>query len=77
MPLVALCALVGSATAFVLGGLVGFVLGLRANPSTVWFAVFEVGVPTAVLGAALGAVIGLIVVFVQWISHRWSVPTSS
>ncbi|MCD9625219.1 hypothetical protein [Rhabdothermincola salaria] len=40
------------------GAVVGLVLGLMANPPTAWFAVFELGVPSAVLGAVLGCVVG-------------------
>jgi len=28
------------------------VVGLDANPSTAWFAVFEVGIPAALLGVS-------------------------
>ena len=31
-------------------------VGLDANPSTAWFAVFEVGIPAALLGGVLGRV---------------------
>lgn len=51
-------AVVGAAVLGVLGGIVGLVLGLRANPPTAWAATFEVGLPGALLGAVLGLAIG-------------------
>lgn len=41
------------------GGLVGLIVGLRVYPPTAWFAVFELGVPAAVVGALLGLASGL------------------
>ena len=70
IPVIALCAVVGSAAAFILGGLVGLVLGLRAYPPTAWVAVFEVGIPAAFCGAVLGFVVGVIAFGVEKISHR-------
>jgi len=40
----------GSAAAGALGGVVGLILGLLANPPTAPFAVIEVGVPAAIAG---------------------------
>lgn len=37
----------------------GLVLGIRAYIPTVWFAVFEVGIPGAVVGGLFGAVVGV------------------
>jgi hypothetical protein len=53
-------AVVGGAVLGILGGVVGLVLGVSAYPPTAWAAVFEVGAPAAVLGAATGAVVGLV-----------------
>jgi ABC-type uncharacterized transport system permease subunit len=69
-PLVPRFAIVGLTVAGVLGGLVGLVLGLRAHPATAWFAVLEVGVPAAMAGAILGAVVGLLTVAVQKAIHH-------
>lgn len=53
---------VASAAGFsLLGGMVGLVFGLFANPMTSWFAVFELGIPADVLGALLGFVAGSVV----------------
>jgi hypothetical protein len=53
---------VASAAGFsLLGGIVGLVVGLLANPMTSWFAVFELGIPAGVLGALLGFVAGSVV----------------
>jgi hypothetical protein len=49
---------------------VGLVVGLRVNPATAWFAVFEVGVPAGIVGAVLGALFGLLAVSVKRINHR-------
>jgi hypothetical protein len=56
LPLVLRCVLICVVTAGVLGGAVGLVVGLDANPATAWFAVFELGVPAAFLGAWVGLV---------------------
>jgi hypothetical protein len=69
-PLVPRFAIVGLMVAGVLGGLVGLVLGLRAYPPTAWFAVLEVGVPAAMAGAVLGALVGLLTVAAQRATHR-------
>jgi hypothetical protein len=41
-----------------IGGVAGLVLGLAANPATAWFAVFELGIPSALLGGLLGLASG-------------------
>ncbi|MGV8978211.1 MAG: hypothetical protein ACOH17_09220 [Cellulomonas sp.] len=52
------CALLAGAAAGALGGVVGLVVGLRAYAPTAWFAIFEIGVPAALLGFLLGLVVG-------------------
>jgi hypothetical protein len=59
-------ALIGAVTFGVLGGVVGLILGLRAYAPTAWFAVFEVGMPAAFLGAVLGVTVGSVV----WVYHH-------
>jgi hypothetical protein len=44
----------------VIGGFAGLVAGLIANPTTAWFAVIELGVPSVLLGALLGLTSGAI-----------------
>lgn len=70
LPLILRLAVVCSTTACVLGGLVGLVLGLRAYPPTAWFAVFEVAIPAGILGAVVGALVGVVAVMVQRISGK-------
>ena len=52
--------LLGAVVFGIVGGVLGLVLGLAAYPPTAWFAVFEVGVPAAFLGALLGLATGTI-----------------
>ena len=59
-------ALIGAVTFGVVGGIVGLFLGLRAHAPTAWFAIFEVGLPAALLGVVLGAVLGSGV----WVYHH-------
>jgi hypothetical protein len=61
LPVVARCAVSGSLIGTVAGGLIGVVLGIRANPATAWFAVFEAGLPGGVVGGTVGSLIGLAV----------------
>lgn len=49
----------------VIGALAGLALGLAANPRTAWFAVFEVGVPSALLGAVLGFASGALTTVIR------------
>jgi hypothetical protein len=54
-------AAIGAVVFGFVGGLVGLVIGLRTYVPTAWAAVFEVGLPAAVLGVALGLVIGSLI----------------
>jgi ABC-type uncharacterized transport system permease subunit len=60
MPIVPRFTIVGATAAFLLGALIGLVVGLIANPLTAWFALFEVGVPAGILGTVVGALVGLV-----------------
>jgi hypothetical protein len=53
--------LVGAGTAGVIGGVAGLVVGLFAYHPTAWFAVFQLAIPSAVLGALVGLVCGAFV----------------
>ena len=41
-----------------IGAVGGLALGLAANPATAWFAVIELGIPSALLGGLLGLASG-------------------
>ena len=43
-----------------LGAAVGLIVGLLANPATAWFAIFELGLPAAMIGGLLGLLIGVL-----------------
>jgi len=49
---------IGVVSAFIVGAVVGLILGLETRTSTAWFAVFEVGIPAAFLGGFVGLVGG-------------------
>jgi len=55
----------GAVVAGVGGGVLGLIIGLCAYPPTAWFAVFELGVPAAVLGGLAGLAAGAIALLAQ------------
>ncbi len=59
IPLLGRFVLAGMVLAGGIGGVVGLIVGLRVYPPTAWFAIFELGVPAAVVGALLGLASGL------------------
>lgn len=59
MPFLGRFVFVGTLSAGAIGAVVGLIVGLHAYPPTAWFAVFELGVPAAVVGALLGLASGL------------------
>jgi len=61
LPLPLRGAALGAMIAGVGGGVLGLIIGLSAYPPTAWFAVFELGVPAAVLGGVAGLAAGAIV----------------
>ncbi len=48
--------LTGAAVAGALGAIGGLAIGLLAYAPTAWFAVLELGVPCAIVGAVAGAI---------------------
>jgi hypothetical protein len=50
----------GAVSAGLVGGVVGLVVGLRVHPATAWFAVFELGTPSSILGGLAGLASGAI-----------------
>ena len=55
------CATLGAATAGVIGGIVGLIIGLYANPATALLAVFELGILAFVAGGPVGCIAVVIV----------------
>jgi hypothetical protein len=53
------CAVIGAVVGGSLGGLAGLIIGLLVYPPTAVFAMFELGLPGAVVGAIVGLVVGL------------------
>lgn len=49
---------VGMALAGAVGAIAGLVIGLHVHADTAWFAMFEVGVPAAIVGGAVGCLTG-------------------
>lgn len=59
-PLISRWAAIGALSAGLVGGVVGLVVGLRVNPATAWFAIFELGIPSSILGGIVGFASGAI-----------------
>jgi hypothetical protein len=51
----------GAGLGGVVGGIVGLVAGLLVYAPTAWFAVFELGVPAAVVGGLGGLATGVVI----------------
>lgn len=49
---------VGIILAGVVGAIVGLVIGIHVYAATAWFAMFEVGIPAAIVGGTIGLVAG-------------------
>lgn len=54
------CGLVGLLLFGAAGAIAGLVRGIDVHPATAWFAVFEIGVPAAAVGALLGFLVGFV-----------------
>jgi hypothetical protein len=70
MPAPARFAAIGGLVLGIAGGIAGLVSGLFAYPPTAWFAVAEVGVPAALVGALTGFVLGCLVQAVRCTRKR-------
>ena len=55
------CTWTGMTLAGTAGAIAGLVVGLHVYAATAWFAMFEVGVPAAIVGGAVGCLTGCIV----------------
>lgn len=64
-PTVARSFVLGALGAGLCGAVVGLVVGLSVHAATAWFAVLEVGLPSAVAGGLVGAVVGLAIVLAR------------
>ncbi len=51
---------IGGVSAGLLGAVVGLIVGLETYAPTAWFAVFELGIPAAIVGGILGLAAGTI-----------------
>ncbi len=51
----------GAGIAGLVGGIVGLVVGLVVHWETSWFAVFELGIPSSIVGGLVGFASGAIV----------------
>jgi hypothetical protein len=60
LPIMTRSVVAGAVGAGVLGCMAGLALGLVAYPPTAWFAVFELGIPAAILGGIVGLISGSI-----------------
>jgi hypothetical protein len=65
LPVLARFMVAGAVCAGVLGCVAGLALGLVAYPPTAWFAVFELGIPAAVVGGIVGLVSGSVALAVR------------
>jgi membrane associated rhomboid family serine protease len=61
LPVLTRYVIVGGLVAGIAGCAAGLIIGLKAYAPTAWFATFEVGVPTAIIGAIIGLLVGSIV----------------
>lgn len=69
-PIIERFATTGLLVGLAIGAVGGLVRGLEVRPATAWFAVFELGVPAAIVGALLGFVCGVAVSAGRWIRRR-------
>jgi hypothetical protein len=70
LPLPRRFACIGGISGGTAGGIVGLVLGLVTYAPTAWFAVFELGLPAAVAGGAVGLFTGVTAVLAMNAARR-------
>lgn len=70
LPPLARFVVVGAGCLGVVGGIVGLIVGLFAYPSTAWFAVIELGIPAAIVGAVGGLLVGAVASRIRKPQHR-------
>ena len=51
---------IGAVSTGVVGSVTGLVVGLVTYPRTAWFAIFELGAPSAIVGGLIGLASGVI-----------------
>jgi len=66
------CAIVGMLLAGAAGAIVGLLVGLLVYAATAWAAMFELGLPAAVVGAAAGFLVGCARALAGWSRRRGS-----
>lgn len=69
LPLLARAVVIGTASAGVVGAIIGLVVGLRTYAPTAPFAVVELGLPAAIMGAVAGLAIGSIILAIRRIAR--------
>jgi hypothetical protein len=65
LPIMTRFVVAGGLLAGIAGGAAGLGIGLRAYPPTAWFAVLELGVPSALAGLLVGLLTGAAVLAVR------------
>ncbi len=70
MPPPARWAAIGAGSLGAVGSVVGLVVGLRTYALTAWFAMFELGVPAALLGGLVGFGAGAVAIALRRLRPR-------
>jgi hypothetical protein len=61
---------VGAVCTGAAGCVAGLAIGLLVYPPTAWFAIFELGIPAAIVGGIVGLLSGAVVLAVRGSRHR-------
>lgn len=64
------CARAGVLVAGAVGMIIGLVIGLQVYAATAWAAMFELGVPAAVVGGVAGFLVGCALALVSRLSRH-------